>query len=142
MLGTLSLIEITESLLISDHIEVKKQLERLKEVGLKIALDDFGTGYSSLSMLHNFPIDIIKVDRSFTQNLALHDTRKIVRAIIKMSNELNKTILFEGIESEQQLTILKKEGVDIIQGWLISKAIPLEEMASFTQTKTKEVVYS
>lgn len=135
-------IEITESLLISDHIEVKKQLERLKEVGLKIALDDFGTGYSSLSMLHNFPIDIIKVDRSFTQNLALHDTRKIVRAIIKMSNELNKTILFEGIESEQQLTILKKEGVDIIQGWLISKAIPLEEMASFTQTKTKEVVYS
>ena len=62
----------------------------------------------------------------------------------KMSNELNKTILFEGIESEQQLTILKKEGVDIIQGWLISKAIPLEEMASFTQaqTKTKEVVCS
>jgi diguanylate cyclase (GGDEF)-like protein/PAS domain S-box-containing protein len=128
-------IEITESLLIEDHIQVKKQLETLKELGLKIALDDFGTGYSSLSNLHTFPIDIIKVDQSFTKNLAQRDTRQIVRAIIKMSNELNKTILFEGVETEQQLTFLQNEGVDLIQGWLISKAIPVDRLTHFIEEK-------
>jgi len=128
-------IEITESLLISDHIQVKRQLETLKDMGLKIALDDFGTGYSSLSNLHTFPIDIIKVDQSFTKNLAQHDTKQIVRAIIKMSNELNKTILFEGVETEQQLNFLQDEGVDLIQGWLISKAIPLENLTHFIEKR-------
>ena len=124
-------IEITESLLISDYSQVNEQLERLKNMGLKIALDDFGTGYSSLSSLHNFPIDIIKVDQNFTRNLQLFDTQQIVRSIIKMSNVLNKVVLFEGIETEQQLEFLKNEGVEIIQGWLISKALPLEALETF-----------
>ena len=126
-------IEITENLLISDQIQVKEQLEMLKDMGLKIALDDFGTGYSSLSYLHTFPIDIIKVDQSFTKNLLLRDTRQIVRAIIKMSDELNKTILFEGVETTQQQNFLQKEGVDLIQGWLISKAVPVENLAPFIE---------
>lgn len=128
-------IEITESLLISDQIQVKNQLEALKAMGLKIALDDFGTGYSSLSNLHTFPIDIIKVDKSFTDNLDVHETRQIVKAIIRMSNELNKTILFEGVETKQQLDFLHDEGVDLIQGWLISKAVSLENLAKFIAQK-------
>lgn len=124
-------IEVTESLLISDHLQVKQQLTRLKDMGVKIALDDFGTGYSSLSNLHKFPIDIIKVDRSFTVNLQSYETQQIVRAIIQLSNVLNKTILFEGIETEQQLDFLKSEGVDLIQGWLISKAMPFDELVLF-----------
>lgn len=128
-------IEVTESLLIADYIEVKKQLESLKAMGLKIALDDFGTGYSSLSNLHSFPIDIIKVDQSFTKSLASHDTRQIVRAIIKMSNELRKTILFEGVETPQQLDFLKSEGVNLIQGWFISKAITLGDLNHFIQQR-------
>lgn len=128
-------IEITESLLISDHIQIEQQLKRLKAMGLKIALDDFGTGYSSLSNLHSFPIDIIKIDQSFTKNLAQRETRQIVRAIIKMSNELNKTILFEGVETPDQRNFLEKEGVDLIQGWLISKAIPLDNLTLFIGQK-------
>jgi len=128
-------IEITESLLISDQIQVKKQLETMKRMGLKIALDDFGTGYSSLSNLHAFPIDIIKVDQSFTKNLSLRETRQIVRAIIKMSDELNKTILFEGVETKQQRNFLQKEGVDLIQGWLISKAVSVDKLAPFIEKK-------
>ncbi|RVU85878.1 EAL domain-containing protein [Leucothrix sargassi] len=128
-------IEVTESLLISDHLQVKKQLASLKEMGLKIALDDFGTGYSSLSNLHKFPIDLIKVDRSFTVNLESYETQQIVRAIIQMSNVLKKTILFEGIETEQQLDFLKREGVDIIQGWLIAKAVPFSKLIDYISHK-------
>lgn len=128
-------IEITESLLMSDYIKVKSQLTRLKSLGLKIALDDFGTGYSSLSMLHRFPIDIIKVDQSFIENLEEDTTQKIVRGIIKMSKELNKLILFEGVETEKQLSFLEKEDVEIIQGWLISRAIPISEMPAFIEAK-------
>ena len=136
-------IEVTESLLISDHLQVKQQLTRLKDMGLKIALDDFGTGYSSLSNLHKFPIDIIKVDRSFTINLQNYETQQIVRAIIQLSNVLNKTILFEGIETEQQLDFLKSEGVDLIQGWLISKAMPFNQFMRFVeQEEAKSHVFN
>jgi len=123
-------IEITESLLISDQIQVEKQLKTLKAMGLKIALDDFGTGYSSLSNLHTFPIDIIKVDKSFTKKLEQRDTRQIVRAIIKMNNELSKTILFEGVETTLQYDFLQDEGVDLIQGWLISKAMTVDRLTA------------
>ena len=133
-------IEITESLLISDQTQTKKQLEYLKTLGLKIALDDFGTGYSSLSNLHTFPIDIIKVDQTFTRNLDVFETRQVVRAIIRMSDELDKQILFEGVETNKQLKFIQAQGVKLIQGWLISKAVPVNQIIQLIISK-KELAW-
>ena len=106
----------------ANMIELKKQ-------GVKILLDDFGTGYSSLSYLHRFPIDVLKIDRSFVRDIE-HDRhdRQIVEAIIAMSHRLGLSVIAEGVENQSQLDFVHHAGCDLVQGFLFSKPVPYSEL--------------
>ena len=122
--ATLIEFEITESLLINDFEKTEIFLSELHKIGCSIALDDFGTGYTSMSYLTRLPIDCIKVDQSFIhgidKNVALEN---IVKAIINMSSSLGIKNIFEGIESDPELNVIKKLGGGIVQGYLYSKPL-------------------
>ena len=115
-------LEITESTLMKNYTESLKIMKELKNIGVRIACDDFGTGYSSLSYLKTLPIDTLKIDKSFIDDLAssTHD-RAIIQAILLIAESLNMQIVAEGVETKQQLDILKDLGCHIIQGYYISK---------------------
>jgi EAL domain-containing protein (putative c-di-GMP-specific phosphodiesterase class I) len=98
---------------------VLKTLSQLRGLGVRIALDDFGTGYSSLGYLRRFPVDKIKIDRSFTSDLDKRDTAAIVRTVIGLGAELGITVTAEGVETEAQLDMLRKAGCGEAQGYLI-----------------------
>lgn len=121
-------MEITESLAMENPHQAIAVMKELKSLGLSLALDDFGTGYSSLSSLKRFPLDFLKVDRSFIQDLP-HDTENaaITQAICALKNPFKIKIVAEGIESIEQLEMLKTFGVDQIQGYLISPPLPFDE---------------
>ncbi|WP_035701174.1 EAL domain-containing protein [Bradyrhizobium genomosp. I (2014)] len=113
-------LEITEGVLIEDVPRAKRTMEALKALGVLIALDDFGTGYSSLSYLEAFPLDRIKVDRSFVASLGQSErSLAIVRAVIGLAHGLGVPVLAEGIETDAQMALLVREGCDEMQGYLI-----------------------
>lgn len=118
--------EITETSLIGDFAVARAALERLRACGAQIALDDFGTGYSSLSTLHMLPIDIIKIDRSFAVRLDDADGRRLVRAIFNLTRSLNLACVFEGIETEMQLTEATLAGFHYAQGYYIERPVALD----------------
>lgn len=122
-------IEITESMLMSNTENALAVLRRLKSMGIVVSLDDFGAGYSSLGMLHAFPFDKIKLDRSFVAR-APHDQAAvaIVRAVIALGRSLNVPVLAEGIETQAQRDFLHHEGCNEIQGYLIGKPVPNSEL--------------
>ena len=127
-------IEITETFLLENEIVVFSVLDELRNIGIKIALDDFGTGYSSLSSLNRFKgkIDILKIDRSFIQDLSSsheEDSNFIVKMIIQLSHQLKMSVIAEGVETNEQLTMLQKYNCNMIQGYLYSKPIPAIEFA-------------
>ena len=125
--------EITESVLIDDPPRVMSILRRLKALGVKMAMDDFGTGYSSLSTLQSFPFDKIKIDRAFVSNLETNaQSAAIVRAIIGLGHGLDMPLIAEGVETELQRAILKREGCDEIQGYLIGRPCPIADHAQLT----------
>ena len=94
-----------------------------------MSIDDFGTGYSSLSYLVRFPIDVLKIDRSFIQHItSLYEQQATVDAIIQMSKRLKMKVVAEGVESNQQATMLQQMGCDYVQGYYYSKSIPLAEL--------------
>lgn len=116
--------EITESLLINDFNKTKIFLDRLHSLGCTIALDDFGTGYTSMTYLARLPIDVIKIDKTLVRNIGENNNLKsIVNAIVTMSNSLGVKNVFEGVETESELDVIKKMGGDIIQGYLFSKPL-------------------
>jgi diguanylate cyclase (GGDEF)-like protein/PAS domain S-box-containing protein len=118
-------LEITESLLLEKSSETLDILKSLKELGVVIALDDFGTGYSGLGYLNSFPIDKIKIDRSFTKDLGIKPrSRELVRAAINIEHSLGLMTLAEGIETQEQLDILRALGCQHGQGFLFSPTIP------------------
>jgi diguanylate cyclase (GGDEF)-like protein len=121
-------LEITESLLIDQTERARDVLAQLKAVGVAIVLDDFGTGYSSLGYLNEFRLDQLKLDRSFTSELG-HDPRsaKIVAATIEMGRALGMTVVAEGVETTEQLDVLKRLGCDYVQGFLFARPQPPEE---------------
>jgi two-component system CheB/CheR fusion protein len=123
------MLEITESTLADDNQLLKDSFLSLKEMGLKISIDDFGTGYSSLARLKSYPIDELKIDRSFVDDITEqgHD-RVIAQTIIAMSRTLGFTVVAEGVETEEQLGILRELNCDIVQGYLISKPISADEL--------------
>ncbi|MDB5796207.1 MAG: response regulator receiver protein [Paucimonas sp.] len=123
-------LEITESLLIRDLEKATAVLREISEAGITIAIDDFGTGYSSLSVLKALPIDILKIDQSFVRDLGKtgSDTA-IVAAIVNMARALALRIVAEGVETAEQLTILRALGCDEYQGFLHSKAMPPQHLA-------------
>ena len=121
-------LEITESVLLLDINSTVKSLRILKEAGVALSIDDFGTGYSSLSYLNRLPIDTLKIDRSFVENLhRKKDDAAICAAIMAMANQLGLKVVAEGVEVEEQLEFLKRHGCGQIQGFLYSKAIPARE---------------
>ncbi len=118
-------LELTESLLLEATEETRQQLIGLKALGVTLAMDDFGTGYSSLSYLKKFPIDVIKIDRSFIKDIpGNQDDIEITSAVIAMARNLNLKVVAEGIETTEQLTFLRHQRCDIGQGYLFDKPIP------------------
>lgn len=122
-------LEITESILIDDFDSVTTKLTRLRNLGVGISLDDFGTGYSSLSYLKKFPIDTLKVDKSFIDTV-LDDasTRIITESILNMSHAMGFETVAEGVENERQFSYLVNAGCDIIQGFYLGKPLPSEKV--------------
>jgi EAL domain-containing protein (putative c-di-GMP-specific phosphodiesterase class I) len=104
-------------------------LHQLRTLGVRIAMDDFGTGYSSLSYLRTFPLDKIKIDRSFVQDVAQNsEARAIVRAITSLARALKINVVAEGVETAEQLEIVKAEGCNEIQGYFFSRPKPAAEL--------------
>ena len=128
--GELLELELTERMLMDDIAEVKLLLARLKRLGIRIAIDDFGTGYSSLGHLKDLPIDKIKIDRSFVQDLPRDPgSAAIARAIVQLARGLGRVVIAEGVETEVQRRFLLELGCDELQGDLISKPLPAAAFA-------------
>jgi len=127
-------IEVTERTVMNSANETVSKLVRLKQLGFKISIDDFGTGYSSLSYLVRFPLDCLKIDRSFIQHIgSLDEKQAVVDAIIQMSHRLKMKVVAEGVEQAQQVDILRKMNCDIIQGYYYSKPLPLNDLMEFME---------
>ncbi len=125
-------LELTESTIMDRLEETTQTLRRLKNMGTRISIDDFGTGYSSLMYLKTFPIDTIKIDKSFVNDVTTDpDDQAITQAIISMAHSLKLDVVAEGVETKEQLEILRSQSCDIIQGYLFSKPIPTENIAPF-----------
>ncbi|WP_180076227.1 bifunctional diguanylate cyclase/phosphodiesterase [Acinetobacter sp. YH12106] len=132
-------LEITESSLIENSEAVKNLLNEIKQRQIHIALDDFGTGYSSLSYLADFPIDTLKIDRSFVSKIGENKQEAIVSAMVAMGKAMGMTVVAEGIETEEQLAYLRDLDCDIAQGYLFSKPLPEEEATAYlTQNMTND----
>ncbi len=121
-------IEITESILIESAEKAARSLAVLRDMGIKIAIDDFGTGYSSLSYLNSFPSDILKIDKSFIDDMNTSATsQKYVEAIISLAHVMDLKVIAEGAEEEEQLKTLRNINCDYIQGFIWGKPLPMEE---------------
>jgi EAL domain-containing protein (putative c-di-GMP-specific phosphodiesterase class I) len=116
-------------------------LQKLKEMGVRLAIDDFGTGYSSLSYLRQFPIDTLKVDKSFVQQIdADTDEATIISVVINMGG-LKHRVIAEGVETAEQLTFLKAHGCDAGQGYYFSRPMPASEFQQLLEMGIPEVVH-
>ncbi|MNC23291.1 Phytochrome-like protein cph2 [compost metagenome] len=127
-------LEITESVLLKNAERAIELLHELKTLGVGLALDDFGTGYSSLSYLKDLPIDKVKVDRSFVQEL-ISDRRDaaITQGIISMAHHLDLMVVAEGVETAEQAAFLSRNQCDAFQGYLYAKAMPFAELERYLQ---------
>jgi diguanylate cyclase (GGDEF)-like protein len=122
-------LEITESTIMEDPEQVIATLGELREMGLSLAIDDFGTGYSSLNYLKRFPIDVIKIDRSFVCDIVTNQVdADIVKTIIDLAHVLDVSVVAEGVETELQRAFLKKQNCDIAQGYYLSRPIPVDKI--------------
>lgn len=118
-------LEITENVLINSYNEILDILYKIKDIGVKISLDDFGTGYSSFSYLKSMPIDFLKIDKAFVNNIDKDNKDlKLIKSIINMAHDLNMKVIAEGIETFSQLNQIEKNSCDIVQGYVYSKPIP------------------
>ncbi len=125
-------IEITETILLEDYSNHFSSLEHLKSLGVKITIDDFGTGYSSLSYLNLFPVDKLKIDKSFIAQIKENNPEPvIISAIISMAHKLGIQVVAEGVETEMQLNFLRHHQCDEIQGYYFSKPLTVDEIHSF-----------
>jgi EAL domain-containing protein (putative c-di-GMP-specific phosphodiesterase class I) len=107
-------------------------MREVRERGVQLAIDDFGTGYSSLSHLKRFPIDALKIDRSFIQDIPTdRDSMAIAKAIAAMGGSLDLKVIAEGIETEEQLAFVREHGCDEAQGYLFSRPVPVNEMREY-----------
>ena len=123
-------VEITESAMMQNKNVTVSVLQRLKGIGITVSLDDFGTGYSSLSYLKRLSIDVLKMDRSFVSGLdSTGPDKAIAKAIINLAHELELEVIAEGVEREPQLRLLKAQGCDLVQGYLIDRPMPADEFA-------------
>ena len=129
-------LEVTESIAMRDLTYSIKVLKELNKLGVHVSLDDFGNGYSSLSYLKQFPLKVLKIDRSFIQDILLNkNSEAIATAIIFMARSLNLEVVAEGVETEQQLSFLKSKFCDEVQGFLFSKPLPAMELTGFLKNR-------
>jgi EAL domain-containing protein (putative c-di-GMP-specific phosphodiesterase class I) len=125
-------LELTERMLMDDVGDVKRTLQQLKALGMRVSVDDFGTGYSSLAHLKEFPIDGMKIDRSFVADLPhQRGSVAIARAVVQMAQGLSLTVVAEGVENEAQRCFLVEQGCDLLQGELISGPLPEGELVAW-----------
>lgn len=124
-------LEITESFAMSNADQNINILKSLKAMGVAISIDDFGTGYSSLAYLHSFPIDTIKIDRSFIFNLSTKEGQAIARTIIAMADGLGLEVIAEGVEDDEQIAFLQQKNCDILQGFKFGKPMPAQQFLQY-----------
>ncbi len=131
-------LEITESILLDGSIQITETLKRLKEMDIKMCIDDFGTGYSSLSYLHHFPVDTLKIDRSFIQQMTLESRHnKIIQTIINLAHNLDMQVVAEGVESEAQLQQLQDLDCEGGQGYLFSQPLNGNQVVNFLKASDR-----
>jgi diguanylate cyclase (GGDEF)-like protein len=131
-------LEITESAAFQDGAATAAVLRELRTLGFRISIDDFGSGYSSLSYLKTFPVDTLKIDRLFLQDLEHGADSAITASVIAMAHGMNLTVVAEGVENPAQLSVLKGQSCDRFQGFLFSKALPASEMVEFIRKRGAE----
>jgi EAL domain-containing protein (putative c-di-GMP-specific phosphodiesterase class I) len=125
------ILEMTESTLMKDSAANLEILHQLRGLGVKLAIDDFGTGYSSLSYLRQFPVDILKIDKSFIDGIhGDANESAVARAVLKLSQTMHLTTIAEGIENQQQYDVLVRLGCPLGQGFLMSRPVPAEQITS------------
>ncbi|WP_299845156.1 bifunctional diguanylate cyclase/phosphodiesterase [uncultured Jannaschia sp.] len=125
-------LEVTETALLGDDERTYDNLHRLRKLGIRVSLDDFGTGFSSLSHLRRFPFDKIKIDQSFVRRIPTDaDSVAIVQAVTALARKLRMRVTIEGVETAEQRAFARREGCDQIQGYLISRPIPSDEVRTF-----------
>ena len=130
-------LEITESMVMHNVERAMRVLKAIKSLGVMLAIDDFGTGYSSMSLLKKFPIDVLKIDRSFVREITNNsEDMAIADAIIALGRALDLTIVAEGVETAEQEALLRAHNCDQVQGYLISKPVPADEFAAFMASHT------
>ena len=126
------MIEVTESLFIEDLSKAKEVLNRVAEQGIYTSLDDFGTGYSSLSVLSKLPINELKIDRSFVNDILIDEQDWLLaKSIINLSKSLSIPVVAEGVETKEQADILAANGCDVFQGYYFAKPMPKHELIEF-----------
>jgi diguanylate cyclase (GGDEF)-like protein len=127
-------LEVTEGVLVNDYVIAETLLSKIRAIGMTVSIDDFGTGYSSLSYLKKLPIDSVKIDKSFVNDIVIDENDKaIVRAIIAMANNLHLGVIAEGVETEEQLTFLRKNNCNAVQGYLYSRPIVFDSFLEFVK---------
>jgi EAL domain-containing protein (putative c-di-GMP-specific phosphodiesterase class I) len=133
-------LEITESELIEDLSGANQPLAQLKSLGVKIAIDDFGTGYSALSYLQHFPVDVLKIDRSFVQNIdTSNNARAIIDSIIALARGLNKIVVAEGVEEQAHVRFLTENRCDLLQGYYFSQPLTATNFAEFARREIQHI---
>lgn len=130
-------LELTEGMLMHDVENTARTLHAFKQMGVRLSIDDFGTGYSSLSYLKRFPLDTLKIDRSFVTDLgAGSDDGEIARAVIAMAHALGLEVVAEGVENQRQLDFMRDFKCDYVQGYFFSRPLPAEECAKFIKSRS------
>jgi len=127
-------VEITESLILGSGDEVVRKLEQVRDLGAKIAVDDFGTGYASLSYLKHFPVDVLKIDRSFVaEALRNAEDARLIEAIIALGHSLGMQVVGEGVETAEQQAFLAERGCDLVQGYRYSPPLAAERFRDYVR---------
>lgn len=130
------ILEITESLLMDGGDSQLEKIHQLRDKGIAFSVDDFGTGYSAINYLRHYPVDYLKIDRSFVTDILEDDQdRTLVEVIIKMGQALGIKVVAEGVETADQLALLNQFGCDFVQGYHISRPLPFDQFIEFQRSK-------
>jgi EAL domain-containing protein (putative c-di-GMP-specific phosphodiesterase class I) len=129
-------LELTEGILVNNPTIAERKLRKLKEFGFSLSLDDFGTGFSSIGYLRQFPFDVLKIDRSFVKDIGLNaDANALVQSLVSLGDALGLSVVAEGIETEEQLKLLRLVQCEYIQGYLISRPISADDIDAFLASR-------